>query len=1383
MSKTTAGPNAPQAAPARQPSTQLQTAQDEADRERDDSATRMPSSQWQRTSLDVSRQRGSSPVLSSHWSRALFAKAPGRAAVPWMPGLERASIEQPMAPVPAWPAIQRRAGGPALPPVQRLRITAARVAGNGGISHHPERLRRVAGPVPIQRRRSDAAASPLPPPGPGRGQPMPGSVRAKMERAFRTDFAAVRIYEGPQAPAVGALAYTQGADIHFAPGQYQPDSQRGQELLGHELAHVVQQAQGRVRAPGQAARVSINDDAGLEREADVMGARAARGELATSGHATSAPRVAARNQQSQRPATLLAQALKARHGSLPPIIQRMPAVSKTLVDSKPTKIGQVEVNESNGAMATVTPQDYGSGSETVSAIRVVSRAATRAFGQSFIAGHMLNNHLGGPGNDQANITAITSSQNALHKNRLENHAKKEVNGNKKTIDYCTVIAKRADFALDGKVLAENLASELVGGYAVHGGSVFPAVTIPLGPTAGNVTKQNERSTGATCDNLSQQGQSAPGADGGPGAHGNAPESSGTITAKVAINPTLELTFDRPPALGKISIASPPIKHPGMHASSVTLDIDGRKAPAGDGEGKTQAVLALSEGSMAVGVDMGGAVSSKGDQQLPLVPDEASPRLPDVVHTRAKHAGEHHFGGLTSRLDEFFKDRVTTSADLTDEGMLATLTVSAGPLGQSSLELQESSITATMGKDGLKLAGNVGISDHDQRIQGNLGVSWSNGGLTIEGSATVSNVIAGLEPFTAKITYDRAASGVEGLALGVDKVAFKKDMGAIPFTGEARDLKYDFKTGAFSGDARLTGDLGALGQVAAATTIANNEIQRADLAYEKSPIDLPQQNPVFSGALVSNLTYEKEALSGTIGGSATLKLPALQRLGNSDQPIAMNVEARVADGAIGGTFTLQTPVQLGPYFRITELGANVGQQGGFGMNGSLELESGIFQPGRVAISYQDGKLSGRGEVGIAKGKIIGVDSATIAIGIDGDKIDGAGTLVPSVRQIQQGAVTFSYSPTKGISLGGSLALASGIPYLKAAAVDFRVGKLPGAASYDVSAGGTLDIEVPGLKASARASYANGAFTIEGTAPYKAGKLVSGNVTVGVTNRLIDAQGNPTDQIGENLVPYGQGSVTLTLAPWLQGKAGIRLLPNGELEIHGELAIPPRQFFARKGFAKTLLSIGIDIPILGVAVAGQRIGIFATVGGSVTLDASVGPGVLRNTRLNVTYNHARPEQTKIGGKAAIHVPAEAGVRLAIRGALGAGIPIVSASLGLEASGRLGINGALDAGIDLAWTPARGLSFDALGKISAQPKVTFDLTGYALVEADLLVKKLELYRKNWRLASFQYGPAMRLGMSFPIHYDAEQGLVMSWDRVKFEEPKLDVKSLLAGLVDKIK
>ena len=57
-------------------------------------------------------------------------------------------------------------------------------------------------------------------------------------------FDAVRVHDDPSAAraarAVGARAFSLGEDIFFAAGHYQPWSSAGRELIGHELAHVLQ---------------------------------------------------------------------------------------------------------------------------------------------------------------------------------------------------------------------------------------------------------------------------------------------------------------------------------------------------------------------------------------------------------------------------------------------------------------------------------------------------------------------------------------------------------------------------------------------------------------------------------------------------------------------------------------------------------------------------------------------------------------------------------------------------------------------------------------------------------------------------------------------------------------------------------------------------------------------------------------------------------------------------------------------------------------------------------------------------------------------------------------------------------------------------------------
>ncbi|MCP4214823.1 MAG: DUF4157 domain-containing protein, partial [bacterium] len=82
------------------------------------------------------------------------------------------------------------------------------------------------------------------------------------------DFGGVQIHENSaSAVSLGALAYTRGNDIHFAPGQFRPNTSEGKKLLSHELGHVVQQREGRVKPTTHVNGLPVNDDPSMEREA------------------------------------------------------------------------------------------------------------------------------------------------------------------------------------------------------------------------------------------------------------------------------------------------------------------------------------------------------------------------------------------------------------------------------------------------------------------------------------------------------------------------------------------------------------------------------------------------------------------------------------------------------------------------------------------------------------------------------------------------------------------------------------------------------------------------------------------------------------------------------------------------------------------------------------------------------------------------------------------------------------------------------------------------------------------------------------------------------------------------------------------------------------
>ena len=96
---------------------------------------------------------------------------------------------------------------------------------------------------------------------------MPNNLKSGIESLSGFSMDDVRVHYNSSKPAtVQALAYTQGTDIHVAPGQ--------EKHLPHEAWHVAQQMAGRVSPTTNINGMPVNDNAELEHEADVMGEKA-----------------------------------------------------------------------------------------------------------------------------------------------------------------------------------------------------------------------------------------------------------------------------------------------------------------------------------------------------------------------------------------------------------------------------------------------------------------------------------------------------------------------------------------------------------------------------------------------------------------------------------------------------------------------------------------------------------------------------------------------------------------------------------------------------------------------------------------------------------------------------------------------------------------------------------------------------------------------------------------------------------------------------------------------------------------------------------------------------------------------------------------------------
>ncbi len=102
----------------------------------------------------------------------------------------------------------------------------------------------------------------------GQGSSVPDGIRGQMEEATGTDLSGVRVHQDQESDILNrqmtAKAFTTGSDIFLRSDASTSDSR----LMGHELAHVVQQSSGRTAAGGAMSAGAANDP--LEHEADQL---------------------------------------------------------------------------------------------------------------------------------------------------------------------------------------------------------------------------------------------------------------------------------------------------------------------------------------------------------------------------------------------------------------------------------------------------------------------------------------------------------------------------------------------------------------------------------------------------------------------------------------------------------------------------------------------------------------------------------------------------------------------------------------------------------------------------------------------------------------------------------------------------------------------------------------------------------------------------------------------------------------------------------------------------------------------------------------------------------------------------------------------------------
>lgn len=455
-----------------------------------------------------------------------------------------------------------------------------------------------------------------------------------------------------------------------------------------------------------------------------------------------------------------------------------------------------------------------------------------------------------------------------------------------------------------------------------------------------------------------------------------------------------------------------------------------------------------------------------------------------------------------------------------------------------------------------------------------------------------------------------------------------------------------------------------------------------------------------------------------------------------------------------------------------------------LKGTFDLDLDFLDPASIEAEYslENDDFEAKAMLGVKQGTLPGVDSGEVVVDITRESFGLTGTL--NLGGILAGStIEVGYTPEAGLSLEGKdIPLpVSRFPGVTNAAVTVRAERNPGDGTWSLSGGGQATFAAAGASGTLDIHYDGEAIALDGRADVARGPA-SGWIQITATNREIDDEGNPVeDGAISELSIFGRGEASIAFGEILTGTAGLEYTPDGRTIISGEIAIQPRDLFEERRYEKTLLEVEPpEFPIWGVSLAGVGIGVFAFVNAIVRFEASLGPGQLRDTRVNATIDLDHPELATVEGNAQFFVPAFAGMTLDLGGGLRARATVayVEGRVGLE--GMLGIEADASANVNVQWNAGDGFAVESELEANARPKFELGVNASITAGVDLIVTEAAHTWGPWRKTLGEFGPDMEMGVTFPMRWSEKEGLDLSLDNIHVKKPSLDAAALMADAFD---
>lgn len=312
-------------------------------------------------------------------------------------------------------------------------------------------------------------------------------------------------------------------------------------------------------------------------------------------------------------------------------------------------------------------------------------------------------------------------------------------------------------------------------------------------------------------------------------------------------------------------------------------------------------------------------------------------------------------------------------------------------------------------------------------------------------------------------------------------------------------------------------------------------------------------------------------------------------------------------------------------------------------------------------------------------------------------------------------------------------------------------------------GETGVTFKGLKGRIKVEYNDGKISGEGTLQVDKGRA-KGSIKVKMSPaQKFSGEGEISYQITDNMIARG----------------GIIVDENEKVTLKGALEFPkPIELFKAFKGDYEIFSVGISIPIPGASIG--PVGVKARIEGALSAGYQIGPGELRNTKIEATFNPLEDKpDLDLTMKSQLYIGANAHITGSISGSIVLDAVIASASGGLKVSATAMLDGHLASQIEIHYSKGK---FEVKADLDLLLALTLKLALDAFVEAQAGIGPFKVStRKDWNLASYTYDPGLKLGIKTksPLYYASDQPFkAPSLDQLEFIKPNINVTEALKNI-----